>query len=274
MKIKFMKLSKIQRHLKACALISISALGLSACAHKPPTIYANVGYVKPSSMPAGNSKINAIRLQALRETATTLGAQGALAWRSQHIDAALANESSFLDHIFDFNQLLLKHNVLPPILVESNGNLTLANNDTIRAADKTYKIIAPARFVTAPPNWRSYLWMNYPEPDLPNHTLLPNCRAEAQAWDAYLKQGWKQGLEQANDIFSANLNRLKRDYVGMILYRRLLAADMISSPSVSKADLGITGNDHEMRIGDQIMRITSHSALQLNSKQWNPVITR
>ena len=81
--------------------------------------------------------------------------------------------------------------------------------------------------------------MSYKKPSLPNKSLLPTNRAEAYAWDEYLQDGWKQGLRQANDIFSANLNRLKRDFTGMVLYRKLLAQDMISSPTVAKADLGV-----------------------------------
>jgi defect in organelle trafficking protein DotC len=225
-------------------------------------------------MPVGNSSINNIRLQALKEGAMSLGARGALAWRSEHIDQALENESSYLTHIFDFNQLLLNQNVLPPVLVESQGDLTLDNNDTLRAANKTFKIVSEARFVTAPPTWQTYLWMSYQKPNVPSKALLPTNRAEAYAWNQFLKQGWQQGVNQANEIFSENLSRLKRDYLGMVLYRKLLAANMISSPIVSKAELGITGNKHEMRIDDAIMRITAHSALQLNSQKWNPILTK
>ena len=66
---------------------------------------AELGYVNINSLPDGNGSINPVRLQALRETATTLGARGALAWRSEHIDAALSEEASNLDHVFYFNVL-------------------------------------------------------------------------------------------------------------------------------------------------------------------------
>lgn len=254
--------------------ISLSALTLPGCAKKTETVFADAGYVDVSSFPKSNDEINNIRLAALREGATSLGARGALAWRSIHINEALEKESAYLDHVFDFNQLLLKSNVLPPILIESNDTLTLDNNDVFRTANKVYKIFAPARFVTAPPTWRTYLAMDFKKPSLPSKSLLPNSRAEAYVWDDYLQQGWKQGLQQANDIFSANLSRLKRDYLGMILYRKMLAQNMISSPAVAKAELGITGDQHEMRINDEIMRITSHSVLKLNSNEWKPIITK
>lgn len=235
---------------------------------------AQLGYVQLNQLPAGNSKVNKIRLAALREAATTLGAQGALAWRTQHIDMALQQQAAYLDHVFNFNQLLLRHNVLPPVLTESKGNLNLANADTIRMADKTYKIVSPARFVTAPPTWRNYLWLTYKKPDIPDTTLLPVNKAEAKIWNFYLQKGWKEGLQQANEIFAANLSRIKRDYLGIILYRRLLAQGIITSPQVAKADLGITGNANQLRINDEIMRITAHSALQPNSNKWKPILTK
>ena len=96
---------------------------------------------------------------------------------------------------------------------------------------------------------------------------------QRRVWNFYLKRGWEDGLQQANDIFSANLSRLKRDFTGMILYRKLLAQGIITSPTISKADLGVTGDANAIRVNDEIMRITAHAALQPDSQKWNPVLT-
>ena len=266
--------AKVHR-VKTMLLAVLIALITTGCASSTPSgPIAELGFVQLDQLPTGNGKVNKIRLQALRETATTLGAQGALAWRSGHINTALGEQAPYLDHVFDFNQLLLKHNVLPPVLSESDGNLNLANDDTIRMADKTYKIVSQAHFVTAPPTWRTYLWLSYKKPDVPDQTLLPVNQDEAKIWNFYLRRGWKNGLQQANEIFAANLSRLKRDYLGMVLYRRLLSQGIISSPEVAKANLGVTGNADQIRINDAILRITAHSALQPNSEKWKPVLTR
>ena len=233
-----------------------------------------IGYVNVASLPDGSNNINPIRLQALEETASTLGARGALAFRSERINTSLEKQTNYLDQVFNFNQLLMKHNVLPPVLTQSNETLALNDSKTLRTADQTYEILSPARFVTAPPNWREYLWMSYPKPDLPDKSLLPTSKEEALVWNTYLDKGWLQGLQQANDIFDSNLNRLKRDYTGMVLYRTLLAQNMISSPAVSKAELGVTGDANSLRINDQIMRITAESTLNPDSKQWQPVLTK
>lgn len=267
---------RIHSKLLGFLATTIPSLMMVACSSPPPhsQVSAMAGYVDAKSLPSATGAISPIRLQALREGATTLGARGALAWRAEHINAALKQENTDLDHIFDFNQLLLNQNVLPPVLVESNSNLTLDSNDALRTANKTYEIVAKARLVTASPTWRTYLWMSFSKPDVPSKSLLPTTDAEAYVWDEYLKRGWKEGLKQANDIFSANLSRLKRDYLGMVLYRKLLEQGMISSPVVATAKLGITGDKNRMRINDAITRITSHSVLELDSKQWKPILTK
>ena len=195
-----------------------------------------------------------------------------LAWRAKHINMSLEQQSQMLDQVFNFQQILLKDNVLPPVLSQSSDSLNLADNDTIRLADHSYTILQPAKFVTSPPTWRDYLWMSFKKPKAPASNLLPRNTLEANYWNYYFKQGWKQGLIQANNIFAQNLNRLKRDYEGMILYRKLLSMHVVSAPYVSKADLGITGDSKHMRIGDRVLRITSHSQLE-TPNHWTPVIT-
>ncbi|MCW5589619.1 MAG: type IV secretory system conjugative DNA transfer family protein [Legionellales bacterium] len=83
-----------------------------------------------------------------------------------------------------------------------------------------------------------------------------------------------QGIKQANMIYNDNLNRLQRDYRGMVLYRKLLAENMVSLPYVAQTDLGITNENGEMRVNDQVLRITALPNLQSNSQTWNPVIVK
>lgn len=272
--------------LKVLALVSGAAFFLSACSQEKQNVFDNsnsnggkplvamVGYVNLGALPASADQINAIKFAALRETASTLGARGALAWRSLQINRSLSMQQEYLDHAFDFNQLLLPHNVLPPVLAEADNNIVQPDAVTIRLQSKTYTLLSNARFVTAPPTWRTYLWMNYPKPDMPDHTLLPTTQAEATVWNQYLTEGWKAGLIQANAIFSINLSRLKRDYQGMILYRKLYAENMVSAPFIASTDLGVTGNANQININDRVLRITALSQMQTNSKGWNPVIVK
>lgn len=249
--------------------VAASQFGCSSSTPQQPIELSNIRALKsPSTL-----KINEIRLSALKETARGLGAQAGLSWRSRQLNTLLDSQKRNLDHIFDFSFLILNQTVLPPVLVEGRNTLNLADEFTIRISDHDYQIIQSPRFITTPPNWRNYIWMTYKEPETPNGTMLPQSSDERKVWNAYIQIGWSEGTDQADQIFSSNLARLQRDYEGMILYRKLLAQNMLTPPYVSQADLGITGGGNDMRINDRVLRITSIPQLQANTKNWNPVIS-
>ena len=258
-------------------LLSISITG---CVPKPPpvstadvdttSLYA-LQNLSVDTLPEAKG-INKLRLQALQQAALEVGAQGGLAKRSNDINTTLEKQARELDQIFNFYPMILHHNVLPPVLVEGRTLLDQSAPDTLRIADHTFKLIKQARFVTAPPTWRTYLVMNYQKPPPPDPALIPKNQQEETVWQRYVTRGWEQGIEQANTIFKANLAQLKQDYAGMALYRKLLALHMISEPFVAKTDLGITGDEEHITINDQILRITALPQLQTDSSQWQAAI--
>jgi defect-in-organelle-trafficking protein DotC len=213
-----------------------------------------------------------IRYQAIEDTAMSLGARSALAWRSQQINEILQENEPELDATYNFQGLMLPENVLPPVLAQARNILNLAGPDTIRLAQHSYKIVEQARFVTAPPTWRDYLWLDYPQPSLPDKTLLPRNKAEKSIWRHFVHMGWNNGINQANSIFSANLNTLNRDFNGMILYRELYQQNMVSAPFVARTNLGITGDGSQMSIDDRVLRITALPQLNLNGSTWKPIL--
>lgn len=226
-----------------------------------------------SSTTAG-SNTGKIREMAIRETALSLGAQSGLAWRAKFIDEELVKESKRLDAIYDFKSLILPHNILPPVLLEGRNTLNLANSSTIRISDRTYKVTKQARFITTPPNWREYLWMDYKKPDYPNVTLLPQTKEERAVWVECVNKGWKNGVDQAHIILEESLARIKEDFTGMILYRKLLAMNMISAPFVAHTDLGVTGDGSEIHIDDRVLRIAALPALNTNINEWRAAVTQ
>jgi len=215
-----------------------------------------------------NPAVSALRSQALRETALSIGARGGLAERAQQINGTLLNYEPVLAKIFQFYGLILDDNVLPPVLVEARNTLNLSGTDAIRVADRNYKLISQARFITAPPTWREYLWMAYDAPELPDRSLLPRNKPERIMWERDLEEGWQAGLHQADLIFSENIHRLVRDFNGMVLYRRLLSQNMVSQPFVASIDMGVTGSAHDMSINDRVLRITAFPQLQADSSTW------
>lgn len=258
------------KHFFYIALIALWLVGCAKPDHPPP--YVHIPALQNGAN--GDRPKNYLRQGAIQEIALSFGAQGGLAWRAHQLNKITEEQQVYLDRIFNFNALILKHNVLPPVLAEGKTTLNKANPYALRLADRVYKIVQNPQFVTTPPTWRDYLYLNYKAPDAPNVTLLPRNEMERQIWNRYVTLGWNSGVNQANEIFNVNLARLKRDFDGMILYRKLLAQNMVTPPYVAKVDLGVTGNSHYMAVNDQVLRITATSKLNLQPNTWNAVVRK
>jgi defect in organelle trafficking protein DotC len=216
-----------------------------------------------------------IRADAMREAALSYGARGGLAFRTFEIQRRLAEYDTSLSKAFDFSRLLVAAPsgllIEPPIVSEAQrAVLVNAGGQAAAVADRIYKINRIARIVTAPRNWRLYLERDWGKVGVPPSILLPKDDVEREAWRAYVKQGWDEGIKQAEDTFEADLDRMTNDFVGMVRYRELLAQNMISPPYALADDRGITGGGSEMRIGDRGVSITGQSQLIPKSGAWTP----
>ncbi len=254
-------------------MLIVSTCALTVSCSTPPAYPSTLGrYHNVKFNPKGGN-LSGIRNIGLRDTALSLGARAGLAWRASEINVLVSRHEPNLDLIYNFNSLLLDHNVLPPVLIEGRQNLEQTTDDVIRVADRAYTINAQARFVTMAPTWRDYLKMHYKDPDMPDSSLMPRNEVEKNVWDKYLDEGWQAGVTQADVIFAENLGRLKRDYEGMVRYHTLLAQNMVSLPFVAQVNLGVTGGDSQMAINDRLLRITTLPRLNTASNEWNALVT-
>lgn len=257
----------------------LTSLVTACSSNTPPPVdttnysdLANMNQADAKAQAKANKELNPIRAEALKEGALEVGAQGALAKRSEEIDAMLAKNSRYLDQVFNFNAIMLPNNVLPPVLLEGDNAVHVADETTIRIADKMYRIEAQAKFVSVPPTWHDYLWMSFPKPEAPTSTMLPKTDQEQKIWQESVTVGWKQGADQANNIFADNVARLKRDYEGMVLYHQLVNKNMIGVPSVATTNLGVTGGGNAMSVNDQVQRLTNLPTLNPNSEYWKAIV--
>lgn len=250
---------------------------------------------------------NTIRDVALHEMALSMGMRGGLYSRSKEINQYLSDNSSSLDQIFDFRELMLPDRIVPPVLIESHKAMVAKNHDalpvdddafllnnnptgkalaktdvrvqraqnnfrTLRITDRLYKIIKQARFGVTVPSWNDYLQMDYSKPMQPEAAILPKNEQEQRVWARGIDEGWKVGLEQADQILDQNLRLLKRDYLGMIRYKKLLAMKMVSEPFVAKRNYGVTGDGDAININDRVLTISALPALNPDSKNWQPYL--
>lgn len=216
-----------------------------------------------------------IRGDALKEAAISYGARGGLAWRTYWINKELKANAHYMDKVFDFRQLLIPAPsgllIEPPIVSEAiNAIIIESNGETAAVSDRIYDINANAKIVTAARQWRSYLEHDWGAVAEPPDILRPANNEERKKWIKWVREGWDEGVKQANDVFEQDLNRLNADFQGMVRYRMLLAQGMISAPYTTMIDRGITGDGDTMRIGDRAVQITGKPSLIVESDAWQP----
>lgn len=278
-----------------CLIVMLAGLPLAACGDDgnssihasitqaddngpspPPPVLTDLQEEKASGDAISPEKLGLqIRSDALREAALSYGARGGLAFRTFQIQRRLAEYDTSLSKAFNFSRLLIAAPtgllIEPPVVTEAQrAVLVKSGGQAAAVADRIYRINKVARIVTAARDWHLYLERDWGKVDRPPAILLPKDEGEREAWRAYVKQGWDQGVVQAEEIFEADLDRLTADYIGMIRYRELLAQGMISEPYALADDRGVTGGGSEMRVGDRGLTITGQSELNPRSETWTP----
>ena len=216
-----------------------------------------------------------IKLNAQKEAAFSYGARGGLAWRTYYIREEMETRARYLDKVFNFRELLIPAAsgllIEPPVVSEAEDAMVINGRGMDAAvADRVLNINRNSRIVSAPRTWRAYLEREWGDVEPPPDVLRPENKEERKRWTQWIKEGWQEGINQADEIFQADLNKLVADYQGMIRYRSLLAQNMISPPFAMQVDRGVTGGGDQMRIGDRVLTLTDLPKLQTGYQEWQP----
>ena len=118
------------KYLSAAAALFSAALFVVGCATNkyPAQSTQSLSGIQSLSAQAVKAKTSQaasqIRYDAIKQTALGVGAKGGLAYRSKEINQMLTAQSQKLDHIFNFNGVILDNDVLPPVLGEGRKPLS------------------------------------------------------------------------------------------------------------------------------------------------------
>ncbi|MEE4379052.1 MAG: type IV secretory system conjugative DNA transfer family protein [Candidatus Competibacteraceae bacterium] len=224
----------------------------------------------------GDTPINPLRAQALKESAQAYGARGGLYARMREINQLLDAQAHRLDGVFPFAPLLLAHNVVPPVIQVGQDTVRKNNDRQLRFADAVFNIVSPAKLSLVSPDWRTYLYVQAARPEPPDETMLPDRSksAEVALWERYVEKGWRNGIRQANRTFEVQLNRLERDLIGMARYRELLAKDMVTPPRITEELVGVTDLGNTLLINDRILEIKENIRFVSDNQRWTPYPTK
>ncbi len=221
---------------------------------------------------APDSEFKDLRGRELERAAYTYALQKGVEWRYKQINALVQSKAAELDAGFDFKRLIMSNGMmLPPVISEVKESLNIESSDYAISAQRTYNIIADARIIGGSPSWRDYLIHQYPATKELHQGILPRTEAERERWMQMAMNGWHDGIEQANYLNEIAVNRLKRDFSGMLKYRELVALGVVSEPILAQGRPGIVINGKRLEVDRKTFRITVPAEFE-RSEKWKAVV--
>lgn len=237
-------------------------------------------FAKKTRSGTGANAVDAARYSALRDAALAYSAQAAYERRSWEILKELEVKSSALSQEFNFNDVVYKAPretgyVVPPVVSRAKEAITITDGGRESvAADEYYRIEKPGRLVAVIPSWRDYLVMGIDKTPDPSDQFLPSEKEERKVWDRYMAEGWRQGRMQAEEALKENMNLLRRDYLGMVEYRRLVDAGLVNSMVVTSSEVRAKGTPEELFIGQRRVKIENAATFNSDPRRWKPITRR
>lgn len=215
-----------------------------------------------------SKKDRRMRPKIIHDTGYTLGVQSGAKWRNGKIQEELNAQGKSLDRIYNFKQLLIDGRVMPPVVIDSDDNLSVLDKQIV-SVSKSYKIIKDAHFVSTSPSWRDYLSGSYFSVKEVNRILLPRTSEEVDIWEEAVEKGWIRGIKQADSIFKLNMRKLTRDMRGVILYRLLAGQGLVSMPRIESDRFAIRVGDKTLDLNERVFVIRRDAHFQ-QEDQWEP----
>lgn len=213
-----------------------------------------------------------LRFRSMRQEGLRLGAQAGLAERYSMIMEYIDKNETKANVIFSFSGFVNDGNLLVPAIDQAQNQFKI-DGDEARIVSNSYTIAEEAKIISSVPTWRDWLAQEYETPEKPHYSLLPRTPNEVKVWEQAVKEGWRAGVVQANDIYSDRLNDLARAVEGRYLYRVLEEKKMIK-PSLLKVERNkVTYNGRTMNIGEVIYSV-EQNANYTSGDTWRPVWTR
>lgn len=226
------------------------------------------------AMKAGKNVSAKSRVQAILDTALSVGIKSGIAWQLRNIQNAINRRAREFDTVYDFGHLLIRDRVVPPVITEAKDLYSQDGDLALRLSGAYYKIERQARFTSVAPNWREYL--TFPKATLDQNMLAnalkPRDRAERKVWELAVTDGWRQGVEQANLMLTGGLDRLNRDFTGMMRFHTFEKQGKIMMPAVATESIAVTKEGRTMAVDETLLRITALPDFSADTQRWSGVI--
>ena len=220
------------------------------------------------------NQASAARGEAILDAALQVGVKAGLAWQLTNINKALKLREREFDTVYDFSTLMIQDRVVPPVITEARHLYNQDGDYTLRLSGAAYKIESQARFSSVPPSWREYLSFPLPSFDRTSlvSALVPRNDEEERVWRLAVRDGWTQGVEQANLMLTYGLDRMNRDIDGMRRFSEFARHGQVTLPIISGAAIPVTKDGRSMAVDETLLRITALPEFNDNMNVWRSSI--
>jgi defect in organelle trafficking protein DotC len=233
------------------------------------SIDKNSDYAKKMGLDtSAQNSMEHVRQQALQDVARSIGIKHGLNTQLININNSVTQNESFLEKSYNFTPYLIYSRVVPPVITEARDLYNQDSDVAVRLSGAIYKIERQARLVSVAPNWREYLNFPVMKVSIEPGTLLPKNAQEKTVWTQAMKQGWQEGVSQANDMLSQSIDRLNRDFIGIIRFHRFAKEGKVTLPVLSESKFEMTKNAEKMVLDEQLLRLTVLPDFQTSMKDW------
>ena len=215
------------------------------------------------------------RRAAMRDAAVSFGMQSGLVRRSYELREMLGRFERQMDRVYRFDRLLITRGgfqVAPPVVVETTGAFSRgAEGKRAATARRVLRIVREAEVLGGAPRWLEYFERSWESPRAPSAVLFPRTPDEETLWEEWLREGWGAGARLAEDTFEADLDRLNRDFVGIVTWRILERQRIVTAPRVEVDSRPVVGGGAEMRVDERELRIREGARLNPIVEDWRVI---
>lgn len=218
---------------------------------------------------------------AVRDAGQRMGATAGYREQAEALYEAIAIYDEYLSKIFDFQELMLPHGIVPPVLAETQEVVSYSDSGEglqskeIRA--RVLSTVRDARFANPrAPSWRDYLRLKTPPTDEPHPHLQEEIDKNRGAWRGGIEAGYARGIERASQAFEISINEMGRDYFGMQLFRLLWASGQAEPPKIVEQDRNVVGGgvgSREMSTGVRRIVISEPVYFVNDTDEWDAIIS-
>lgn len=274
--------------LSGCVTSSMPSLPLAASSPKTPQLGLSSTEAKASSdllnyrAKEGGAALGEDMVRnAVRDAGQRLGATAGYRDQAEALYEAISPYDEYLSKIFDFQELMLPHGIVPPVLAETQDAVSYRDGEggrqTKEIRARVLTAVRDARFANPlAPSWRDYLRLQTPPLDEPHPQLQEEIDKNRSAWREGVEMGYARGVERASQAFEISINELSRDYVGMQLFRLLWASGHAEPPRIIEQDQEVIGGgpgSREMSTGVRRIVITEPVYFVNDTAEWDAIIS-